>query len=95
MYVFSSPLKNFFAPTLEMEGVTFEATSARCTTFKIHIYTNKSKYAHFNMPMDFQLLINLPRFGGLGGVDRVNSQFLGQIFQILDGLSFGLVVRHL
>lgn len=89
MYVFSSPLKNFFAPTLEMDNLD------KCTTFKIHIYTNKSKYAHFNMPMDFQLLINLPRFGGLGGVDRVNSQFLGQIFQILDGLSFGLVVRHL
>jgi len=45
--------------------------------------------------MGFHLGVSLPRFGGLGGVDGVNSQLLGQIFQILDGFGLGLVVRHL
>lgn len=38
---------------------------------------------------------SLPGLGGLGGGNGVDAQLLGQIFQVLDGLGFGLVIRHL
>lgn len=53
-----------------------------------------STRSHFSLEPCFfsQLHRNLPGFRGLRRVDRVNSQLVGHVLQLLDGFRFRLVV---